>query len=80
MTMASVLKHSEGVAYGLPKLPTVRVLKIITRRVSKNCSRCSAGPAKSTTPPRFPAMVASSGCEVDFEGTAEVAERFGLMF
>jgi hypothetical protein len=52
--MASVLKHSEGVAYGSPQLPTVCVLKIITPTGFEDCSRCSASPAISTTPPRFP--------------------------
>jgi hypothetical protein len=37
-------------------------------------------PGDKHDPSAFPALVASSGCEVDFEGAAEVAERVGLMF
>ena len=78
--MASVLKHSEGVAYGSPQLPTVCVLKIITPSGIEELFQVLGQPGEGHDPSASPALVASSGCEVDFEGTAEVTERFGLMF
>ena len=78
--MASVLKHSEGVAFGSPQLPTVCVLKIITPSGIEDLFKVLGQPGEKHDPSAFPALVASSGCEVDSDGTAEVAERFGLMF
>jgi hypothetical protein len=78
--MASVLKHSEGVAYGSPQLPTVCVLKIITPSGIEEPFQVPGQPGEKHDPSAFPALVASSGWKVDFEGSAEVAERVGLMF
>ena len=66
--MASVLKHSEGVAYGSPQLPTVCVLKIITPTGFEELFQVLGQPGDKHDPSAFPALVASSGCEVDFEG------------
>ena len=78
--MASVLRPSNGEAYGSPQLPTVCVLKIITPSGIEDLFQVLGQPGEKHDPSAFPALVASSGCEVDSDGTAEVAERFGLMF
>jgi hypothetical protein len=78
--MASLLRLSNGEAYGSPQLPTVCVLKIITPSGFEELFQVPGQPGDKHDPSAFPALVASSGCEVDFEGTAEVAERVGLMF
>ncbi|MDF3072314.1 MAG: hypothetical protein K0R38_7915 [Polyangiaceae bacterium] len=67
-------------AYGSPQLPTVCVLEIITPSGVEDLFKVLGQPGNRHDPSAFPALVASSGWEVDSEGTAEVAERFGPMF
>jgi hypothetical protein len=78
--MASLLRLSNGEAYGSPQLPTVCVLKIITPSGIEDPFKVLGQPGEKHDPSAFPALVASSGREMVSEGTAEVAERVGLMF
>jgi hypothetical protein len=58
----------------------VCVLEIITPSGVEDLFKVLGQPGNRHDPSAFPALVASSGWEVDSEGTAEVAERFGPMF
>jgi hypothetical protein len=66
--MASVRRPSNGEAYGSPHLPTVCVLKIITPSGIEDLFKVLGQLGEKHDLSAFPALVASSGCEVDFEG------------
>jgi mannose-6-phosphate isomerase-like protein (cupin superfamily) len=58
---------------------TLRLLEIITPGGLEELFK-AFGHADGYDPETLPALVAAYGCQVDFHGTAEVAQRLGLSF
>ena len=59
---------------------TLRLLEIITPSGLEELFKQLGQEGEEYDPEGLPALAASYGCEVDFEGTAAVAERLGLTF
>lgn len=59
---------------------TLRLLEIITPGGLDDLFKALNEVGEDYDPETLPALAAEYGCDLDFEGTAEVAERFGLTF
>ncbi len=59
---------------------TLRLLEIITPAGLEDLFKVLGQAGEKYDPSALPALAASYGCEVDFEGTAQVVQRFGLTF
>jgi hypothetical protein len=58
----------------------LRLLEIITPGGLEELFKVLGKAGDKYDPEELPALAASYGCDVDFEGTAKVAERLGLKF
>lgn len=59
---------------------TLRLLEIITPGGLEDLFKHLGHAPDGYDPAALPALAAEYGCQVDFQGTAAVAERFGLSF
>lgn len=59
---------------------TTRILELITPAGLEDLFRELGALGDDLDPATLPAMAEAYGCQVDFEGTAEVIERYGLRF